>query len=58
MQVCIWVPKKSERLKNVRKEFFCEIEELTAGWPRVKLTKLFNELLIIVKKHKKEGKRK
>ena len=56
----IWVPKKSESrsIKLERKVFAGKLEEITAGWPRVRLTRLFNDLIQVVKKHAKEDKRK
>ena len=59
-QMRIWVPRKSENIpvKTARKAFMGKLEELTAGWPRVRLAGLLDELLVVVKRHVKKGGRR
>jgi hypothetical protein len=59
-QKVVWIPRKSEKasVKMLRKAFTGKLEELTASWPRAKLTRLFNELKKTVEKYAKEGKKK
>ena len=55
----IWVPREFEKetTKMERRIFLRRIESLTAGWTEKKLSKLFNELLKIVKEKVKEDKK-
>jgi len=57
-QVQLWVPRNSEGkdIKMERRAFLGKIEELTAGWNRRKLSKLFGELINIVRRKLKEEK--
>lgn len=50
-QKIIWVPKDSEKeaAKLERKIFLNRIEALTAGWTKAKMSKLFKEVLVIIK---------
>ena len=59
-QKIVWVPRESENVpvKMLRRAFMGKLEELTAGWSRVRLTRLFDELLKTARKHVKEEKRK
>ena len=55
-QMRIWVPRESESktIKLERKMFMVRLEALTAGWSRTKLSKLFFEILKLVKEKIKE----
>ena len=55
-QKTIWIPRKSETVpvKMLKKVFMGRLEELTAGWSRVKLTRLFEIELKALEKYKKE----
>ena len=46
-QVLIWVPKNSEgkSIKLERNMFLKRIEELTVGWSKTKLSRLFKDVL-------------
>jgi len=57
-QIRLWVPRGSEgkAVKMDRQAFIHKLNELTAGWSRTKLSKIFKELLLIIKKKNKEAK--
>jgi hypothetical protein len=56
-QMRIWVPRESEgkAVKMERKMFVARLEELTAGWSKARLSKLFSGTLKIIKERIKEG---
>ena len=52
----IWVPRESEKapVKLERQAFILKLEELTAGWSKARLSKLFAEVIGIIKQKIKE----
>jgi hypothetical protein len=56
-QVQIWVLRKVDGKKRQfdRNGFLRKLDELTAGWSRSRLAKLFSELIKITEKRKEEA---
>jgi hypothetical protein len=59
-QIRLWVPRDSEGkdVKTDRRAFIARLDELTAGWSRTRLARLFNELLAVIKTKTKEVQRR
>ena len=59
-QMRIWVPRESEgkTAKLERQMFLVRLEALTAGWSKSKLSRLFSDILKIIKERIKEENKK